>query len=111
MKAYLLKLLNNKKGNHIRPEDRMDVDVTEIPEEKKERRTCFYCQKPGHLKKDCCKCLADEAKGRKSSIHIKKAEVIDEDKEDTKSELRKMVQAMGEDEKCSILSSLVDKHF
>jgi Zinc knuckle len=111
LKSYLLKLLNNKKGNHIHPEDRMDVDVTEVQEEKKERRACFYCQKPGHLKKDCRKRLADEAKGRKPAVHIKKAEIVDEDKEDVENELRKMVQAMGEDEKCTILSSLVDEHF
>ena len=31
----------------------------------KEMRACFYCQKPGHLKKDCRKMKADlEAKGR-----------------------------------------------
>jgi Retrotransposon gag protein/Zinc knuckle len=111
MKAYLLKLLNNKKGNHIRPEDHMDVDTAEPVEEKKEKHACFYCQKPGHLKKDCRKRLANEAKGRKVAIHIKKAEIVDEDKEDVKSELRKMVQAMGEDDKRSILSSLVDEHF
>jgi Zinc knuckle len=110
MKAYLLKLLN-KKGNHVRPEDRMDVDTVEPVEEKREKRACFYCQKPGHLKKDCRKRLADEAKGRKPAVHIKKAEIVDEDKEDAKSELRKMVQAMGEDEKHSILSSLVNEHF
>jgi Zinc knuckle len=111
MKSYLLKLLNNKKGNHICPEDRMDVNVTEVQEEKKERRACFYCQKPGHLKKDCCKHLANEAKRQKSSTHIKKAEVVDEDKEDAKNELRKMVQTMSEEENHSVLSSLVDEHF
>jgi Zinc knuckle len=111
MKSYLLKLLNKQKGNHIRPEDRMDVDVTEVQEEKKERRACFYCQKMGHLKKDCHKCLADEAKRQKPSAHIKKVEVVDKDKEDAKNELRKMVQAMSEDEKHSVLSSLVDEHF
>jgi Zinc knuckle len=111
MKAYLLKLLNNKKGNHIHPEDRLDVDVVEPVEEKREKRACFYCQKPGHLKKDCRKRLADEAKGKKPAIHIKKAEIVDKDKEDVKSELHKMVQAMGEDDKRNILSSLVDEHF
>jgi Retrotransposon gag protein/Zinc knuckle len=111
LKTYLLKLLNNKKGNHIRPEDCMDVDAAEPVEEKKERRACFYCQKPGHLKKDCRKRLADEAKGRKPAIHIKKAEVVDEDKEDAKNELRKMLQNMGDDEKKSVLSSLVDELF
>jgi Zinc knuckle len=111
MKSYLLKLLNNKKGNHIKPEDRMDIDVTEVQEEKKERRACFYCQKPGHLKKDCRKHLADEAKGQKSAAHIKKAEVVDEDKEDAKNELCKMVQAMSKEEKRNVLSSLVDEHF
>jgi Zinc knuckle/Retrotransposon gag protein len=110
MKSYLLKLLN-KKGNHIQPEDCMDVDAAEVPEERKERRACFYCQKPGHLKKDCRKRLADEAKGKKPTIHVKKAEVVDKDKEDVKSELRKMVQAMGDEEKRSILSSLVNEHF
>jgi Retrotransposon gag protein len=111
LKTYLLKLLNNKKGNQIRPEDRMDIDAVEPVEEKREKHACFYCQKPGHLKKDCCKRLADEAKGKKAAVHIKKAEIVDEDKEDAKSELRKMLQNMGDDEKRSILSSLVDKHF
>jgi Retrotransposon gag protein/Zinc knuckle len=112
MKAYLLKLLNQKKGgNYIRPEDRMDVDVAEVSEKQKERHTCFYCQKPGHIKKDCRKRIADKAKGNKTSIHVKKAEIIDEDKEDAKGELRKMLQAMGEDEKRSLLSSLIDEHF
>jgi hypothetical protein len=55
--------------------------------------------------------LADEAKGRKPTIHVKKAEVVDEDKEDVKSELQKMVQAMEDEEKRSILSSLIDEHF
>jgi Retrotransposon gag protein len=110
MKSYLLKLLN-KKGNHIKPEDRMDVDVTEVQEEKKEKRACFYCQKLGHLKKDCHKRLANEAKGWKLSVHIKKAEVVNEDKEDAKNKLHKMVQAMSEEEKCSVLSSPVDEHF
>jgi Zinc knuckle len=89
----------------------MDVDVTETSNEKKEKHTCFYCQKPGHIKKDCCKRLADEARGRKLPVHIKKVEVVDEDKEDAKSELCKMIQAMGEEEKHSVLSSLVNKHF
>jgi Zinc knuckle len=111
MKAYLLKLLNKQKGNHVHLEDHMDVDVTEVQKEKKEWRACFYCQKLGHLKKDCRKHLADKAKGRKSSIHIKKAEVVNKDKEDAKNELRKMVQAMSEEEKCNVLSSLVDEHF
>jgi Retrotransposon gag protein/Zinc knuckle len=111
LKAYFLKLLNNKKGSHIRPEDRMDIDAVEPVEEKREKRACFYCQKPGHLKKDCQKRLADEAKGKKAAVHIKKAEIVDEDKEDAKNELRKMLQAMGDDEKKSVLSSLVDEHF
>jgi Zinc knuckle len=89
----------------------MDVDAAELVEEKREKRACFYCQKPGHLKKDCCKRLADEAKGKKVAVHIKKAEVVDEDKEDAKNELCKMLQTMGDDEKKSILSSLVDEHF
>jgi Zinc knuckle len=111
LKAYFLKLLNNKKGNHIRPEDRMDVDAAEPVEEKREKRACFYCQKPGHLKKDCRKRLADEAKGRKPAVHIKKAEVVDEDKEDAKNELRKMLQNMGDDDRKNVLSSLVDENF
>jgi Retrotransposon gag protein len=111
LKTYLLKLLNNKKGNHIRPEDRMDIDAVELVEEKREKCACFYCQKPEHLKKDCRKRLADEAKGKKAAVHIKKAEIVDEDKEDAKSELHKMLQTMGDDEKKSILSSLVDEHF
>jgi Zinc knuckle len=89
----------------------MDVDITEVQEEKKERRVCFYCQKPGHLKKDCRKRLADEGKRQKPSVHIKKVEVVDKDKEDAKNELCKMVQAMSEEEKHNVLSSLVDKHF
>jgi Zinc knuckle len=111
MKSYLLKLLNKQKGSYIHPEDHMDVNVTEVQEEKKERRACFYCQKPGHLKKDCHKHLADEAKRQKPSAHIKKAEIVDEDKEDAKNELHKMVQTMSKEEKCSVLSSLVDEHF
>jgi Zinc knuckle len=112
MKAYLLKLLNQKKGgNHIWPEDHMDVNIVETSDKRKEKHTCFYCQKPGHIKKDCHKRIADEAKGQKSSAHIKKAEFVNEDKEDTKSKLHKIIQAMGEEEKHTMLSSLVDEHF
>jgi hypothetical protein len=89
----------------------MDVDVAEVSDKQKERCNCFYCQKTGHLKKDCHKRIADEAKGNKTSVHVKKAEIIDEDKEDAKGELRKMFQTMGEEEKRSLLSSLVDEHF
>jgi hypothetical protein len=53
-KAYLLQLLNKKRIQpHICPEDCMDVDVTETSDGNKERRVCYHCKLPGHLRKDC----------------------------------------------------------
>jgi hypothetical protein len=65
-KAYLLQLLNKKRNQqHICPEDRMDVDIMETSNSNKERRVCYFCKLPGHVKKDCQKRMAEEAKGRK----------------------------------------------
>jgi hypothetical protein len=48
----------------------MDINVAEVPEEHKEKQVCFYCQKPGHIKKDCRKRLANEARGRKPQTQV-----------------------------------------
>jgi hypothetical protein len=70
-KAYLLQLLNQKKKqDHIHLEDRMDVDATEMADDKKEKCLCYFCKMPGHLKKDCHKRMAEEAKGRKPQSQI-----------------------------------------
>jgi hypothetical protein len=111
-KAYLLQLLNKKWTQpHIRPEDRMDVDVTETSKGGKERRVCFHCRLPGHLKKDCRKRMAKEARAKKTQTQAHQAEVIDEEKEDTLATMRKNVKAMKECEKRDFLASLVDEHF
>jgi hypothetical protein len=111
-KAYLLQLLNKKRNQqHIRPEDRMDVDVTETSDNNKERRVCYYCKLPGHLKKDCQKRMAEEAKGRMSQTRARQAEVVDEEKEDTLATIKKSVKAMKESDKRDFLASLVDENF
>jgi hypothetical protein len=111
-KAYLLQLLNKKRTQpHIRPEDRMDVDVTEISESSKEKRVCYHCKLPGHLRKDCRKRMAEEARAKKVQTQVRQTEVIDEEKEDTLTTLRKNVKAMKESEKRDFLASLVDENF
>jgi hypothetical protein len=111
-KAYLLQLLNKKRTQpHIRPEDHMDVDVTEVSENKKEKRVCFHCRLLGHFKKDCRKRMAEEAKARKPQVLACQVEVIDEEKEDTIATMRKNVKAMKDSEKRDFLASLVDENF
>jgi hypothetical protein len=111
-KAYLLQLLNQKRNHqNVCPEDCMDVDVTETSEDKKEQRLCYYCKLPGHLKKDCRKRMADEAKGRKPQMQARQAEVVDEEKEDVLATMRKNVKAMKESKRRDFLGVLVDKHF
>jgi hypothetical protein len=111
-KAYLLQLLNKRQGQpHIRLEDCMDVDVTETSDGNKERRVCYFCKLPGHLRKDCQKRMAEEAKARKPQTQVRQAEVIDKEKEDTLAMMRKNVKAMKESEKRDFLASLIDEHF
>jgi hypothetical protein len=111
-KAYLLQLLNKKWTQpHIRPEDRMDVDVTETSDGNRERRVCFHCKLPGHLRKDCQKRMAKEAKAKKSHTQAHQAKVIDEEKEDTLATMQKNVKAMKESEKRDFLASLIDENF
>jgi hypothetical protein len=89
----------------------MDVDVTEASNSNKERRVCYFCKLPGHLKKDCQKRMAEEAKARKPQTQVHQAEVIDEEKEDTLATMRKNVKAMKESKKRDFLASLIDEHF
>jgi Fe-S cluster biosynthesis and repair protein YggX len=89
----------------------MDVDVTETSESNKEKRVCYYCKLPGHLRKDCWKRLAEEAKARKSQTQAHQTKVIDEEKEDTLATMRKSVKAMKESKKRDFLASLIDEHF
>jgi hypothetical protein len=110
-KAYLIKLLNQKKSNYVHPKDCMDVDVTETSDERKVKWTCFYCGKPGHIKRDCQKHMADEARGKKPQTQAWQAEVIDEEKEDTLAMMKKDVKAMKESEWRDFLAMLVDENF
>jgi hypothetical protein len=89
----------------------MDVDITETSDGNKERRLCYFCKLPGHLKRDCHKRMAEEAKGRKLQTHARQAEVIDKEKEDSLATIRKSIKAMKESEKRDFLASLVDEHF
>jgi hypothetical protein len=111
-KAYLLRLLNQKQNpGHIHPEDHMDMDVTETSNDKKEKRVCYYCKLPGHLKKDCHKRMADEAKGKTPQTQAHQAKVVDEEKEDILATMRKNVKAMKESERRDFLGVLIDEHF
>jgi hypothetical protein len=111
-KAYLLQLLNQKRNHsHIHPEDCMDVDITETSEDKKEKRLCYYCKLPGHLKKDCQKRMANEAKGKKPQTQVHQAKVVDEEKEDVLTTIKKSVKAMKESKRRDFLGALVDEHF
>jgi hypothetical protein len=111
-KAYLLKLLNQKRRqDHICPEDRMDVDATEIVEDKREKHVCFFCKTPGHLKRDCCKRMAEEAKGRKPQSQIQQVQVINEEKEDARTTIRNSVKALSKAERRDLLGSLVNENF
>jgi hypothetical protein len=89
----------------------MDVDVMETSEGSKEKRVCYHCKLPGHLRKDCRKRLAEEAKARKQQTQVCQTEVIDEEKEDTLAAMRKNVKAMKESKKRDFLASLVNEHF
>jgi hypothetical protein len=111
-KAYLLKLINQKQNHtHIHPEDRMDVDVTEVSDDKKEKRLCYYCKQPGHIKRDCWKRMANEARGKKPQTQVCQVKVINEEKEDIFTTMRKNVKAMKESERRYFLGVLIDKHF
>jgi hypothetical protein len=110
-KAYLLQLLNWKQNHsHVHPEECMDVDVTETSKDKKER-LCYYCKLPRHLKKDCWKRMADEAKGRKPQTQVHQAKVVDEEKEDVLATMRKNIKAIKESKRRDFLRALVDEHF
>jgi hypothetical protein len=89
----------------------MDVDVTKTSDSSKERRVCYYCKLPGHLKKDCRKRMADEAKGRKPQTQVCQAEVVDEEKEDILATMRKNIKAMKDSERRDFLGALIDEHF
>jgi hypothetical protein len=89
----------------------MDVDITETSKSNRERRVCYFCKLPGHLKKDCQKRMAKEAKGRKPQTQAHQAEVVDEEKEDTLTTMRKNVKAMKDSERRDFLGVLVDEHF
>jgi hypothetical protein len=89
----------------------MDVDVTETSNSNKEKRVCYYCKLPGHLKKDCQKRMADEAKGRKPQTQVCQAKVVDEEKEDVLATMRKNVKAMKESKRRDLLGALVNEHF
>jgi hypothetical protein len=111
-KVYLLQLLNRKRNHQqVCPEDRMDMDVTETSKNNKERRVCYFCKLPGHLRKDCQKRMAEEAKGRKPQTQACQAEVVDEEKEDALTTMRKNIKAMKESERRDFLGALVDEHF
>jgi hypothetical protein len=111
-KAYLLQLLNRKRNHQqVCPEDHMDVDVTETSKSNRKRRVCYFCKLPGHLKKDCQKRMAEEAKGRKPQTQARQAKVVDEEKEDTLATMRKNIKAMKDSERGDFLGALVDKHF
>jgi hypothetical protein len=55
--------------------------------------------------------MAEEAKGRKPQTQARQAEVVDEEKEDALTTMRKSIKAMKESEKRDFLASLVDEHF
>jgi len=66
----------------------MDVDVTETTEIDTTRTNqwknneCFYCQKPGHFAKDCCKKKSDcaqveSSRGNQCGSNVKTANLID----------------------------------
>jgi len=68
--------------------DAMDVDVTETTEidatrtNQRKNNECFYCQKPGHFAKDCCKKKSDRAQaegsgGNQCNSNVKTADLID----------------------------------
>jgi hypothetical protein len=89
----------------------MDVDITETSKSNKERRVCYHCKLPGHLRKDCRKRMAEEAKAKRMQTQVHQTEVIDKEKEDTLATVRKSVRAMKESEKRDFLASLVDENF
>jgi hypothetical protein len=111
-KAYLMRLLNQKRGQgHIRPEDCMDVDATEVVKENREKRVCYFCKKPGHLKKDCQRRMAEEAKGRKPQTQAWQIKVVNEEKEDLHATVQDTIKNMKESEQRDLLGALVDEHF
>ena len=110
-KAQLLKLLSEKgRKNYIQPEDRMDVDVAETTE-RKDNHTCYYCRKPGHLKKDCRKRLADEAKQGNSLPKARTIKIVDEAKEEVGGEIKSKLQTLSEEDRHSLLLNIVEQDF
>jgi hypothetical protein len=89
----------------------MDIDITETSDSNKERRVCYFCKLPGHLRKDCWKRMAEEAKGRRPQTQARQAEVVDKEKEDALATMRKNVKAMKESERWDFLGALIDEHF
>jgi ribosomal protein S15P/S13E len=111
-KAYLLKLINQKRNHsHVHPEDHMDVDVTETSDDKKEKWVCYYCKQPGHIKKDCQKRMANESWGKKPQTQVHQVEVIDKEKDNVFTTVRKNIKAMKEPDGRDFLGVLIDKHF
>jgi hypothetical protein len=72
----------------------MDIDIVEVSEDKKEKWLCYYCKLLGHLKKDCWKRMADEAKGKKLQTQVHQVKVIDKEKEDVHTTIRKSIKGM-----------------
>jgi hypothetical protein len=89
----------------------MDMDITETSDDKKEKQVCYYCKQPGHIRKDRQKRMADKSQGRKSQTQVCQVEVIDEEKEDIFTTVRKNVKAMKESDQRDLLGMLIDEHF
>jgi hypothetical protein len=55
--------------------------------------------------------MADKAKGRKPQTQVHQAEVVDEEKEDVLTTMRKNVKPMKKSKRRDFLGVLIDKHF